>query len=436
MKENKNENKRIMELLEFIKCATTPYHAVEEGIKILEEADFKRINMRDEWDLKPGSSYYVSPYATSLFAFTIGKDWGPGQNLRIGAAHTDHPGFRIKPNAEMVSDGYLKLNTEVYGAPILNTWLDRPLSMAGRVALRSKDPFHPDMKLFDAKEPILTIPNLPIHVNREVNKGIELNRQKDTLPIFALIEEEIGSEKFFNEYLGKSLGVSSEDILDYDIYIYNSEPGVELGLNHDFISSPRLDNLTSVLALLKSIIAGNRKKGINLIALYDNEEIGSRSKQGADSSLLSMLIEKIFRGMNAKRGEQLFDTAADSLLLSVDVAHGLHPNRTEKYDPINKTKLNQGVAIKIDSNQKYAFDTEAVAIVQQICEKANVKYQKSVNRSDITGGSTLGPIISSWLPMKTVDLGVPLLAMHSARETMGSMDQMYLEKLLTYFFKL
>ena len=401
------EKERCKELIDFINHSTSPYHAVEKGIELLEEANFIRLNVRDEWKLNKGASYYVSPYPTSLFAFTVGDSWEPGQGLRIGAAHTDHPGFRLKPKAEMTSNGYLKLNTEVYGGPILNTWLDRPLSLAGRVAIKSNDPFHPIMKTFDIKEPIITIPNLAIHINREVNKGVELNRQIDTIPLFAMENEKTNKETFLLDYISQHLNIDSKDILDYDIYVYNADPGIELGLNKEFISSPRLDNLTSVLALLKGIIKGKRDRGINLIALYDNEEIGSRSKQGADSSLLSLLIQKVFRGLGVERGEELFDTSLDSLLLSVDVAHGLHPNRPERYDPINKTKLNEGVVIKIDSNQKYTFDTEAVAIVQQICHKAGIKYQKYVNRSDVGGGGTLGPIISSWLPMKTVDLGIP-----------------------------
>ncbi len=428
------KNETIKELIDFINKATTPYHTVEEGKKLLKNEGFTELNTREEWKLEAGGSYYVAPYATSLFAFTVGKDWKPGQNIRIGAGHTDSPGFRVKPNGEMNSNGYLKLNTEVYGGPILNTWMDRPLSIAGRVALKSKDPFKPNMKLFDIKDPVLTIPNLPIHINREVNKGIELNKQIDTIPLLAMENDKINKENYFTEYIAKQLDVSPEEILDYDIYIYNVEKPYEIGINKEFVSGPRLDNLTSVLALLKAVAKGKRSQGINLIALYDNEEIGSRSKQGADSAILNLLIEKIFTGLGAKSGEKLFNIAVDSLLISVDVAHALHPNRPEKFDPVNQAKLNNGIAIKIDSNQKYTYDTESVAIIQQICEKAGIKYQKFVNRSDVGGGGTLGPIISSWLPMKAIDLGVPLLAMHSARETMGISDQIYLEKLLFEFF--
>lgn len=430
------ENRISKELLNFIDKGTTPYHTVKEGKKVLEEANFTELNIRDGWDLKPGGAYYVSLYETSLFAFTIGNEWDKGQNLRIGVAHTDCPGFRIKASGEMISNDYLKLNTEVYGGPIINTWFDRSLSIAGRVAIKSEDPFHPKMKIFDIKEPVLTIPNLPIHLNKEINKGIELNRQIDTIPLFSMQGKETNKKGFLKEYIGEKLDIKPDDILDYDIHIYNAEEGTELGMKKEFISAPRLDNLTSVLALLKAIINGRRNEGINLIALYDNEEVGSRSKQGGDSSTLNLMIEKIYRGLAKSEGEKLFETLVDSLMISVDVAHALHPNRPEKFDPINHAKLNQGIVIKMDSNQKYTYDTEAVAIIQQICEKAEVKYQKFVNRSDVIGGSTLGSIISSWIPMKTVDLGVPLLAMHSAKETMGKTDQLYLERLLSTFFLL
>ena len=432
----------VNDLLEYIDSASTPYQVVTEGIKKLKAAGFKELSMRESWNVAAGGAYYVTPYPTSLFAFTIGSDWKEGQNFRIAAAHTDQPGFHIKPNAVMAEGKYLKLDTEVYGGPILNTWMDRPLSIAGRVALRSEKPFHPRMELIDIRKAVLTIPNLAIHVNRDVNKGIELNRQTDMIPIMALkkelgqVDQTDGENRYLIKYLANYLKVKADDILDYDIYIYNSEKGCILGFEEDFISAPRLDNLTSVLALLKGIITGQREEGINFIALYDNEEIGSRSKQGADSNLLNILLEKIYSGLCSCSREELYRATSDSFILSVDVAHAVHPNRPEKYDPNHHTTLNGGVVFKIDSNQKYTFDTEAIAIVQQICELEEVKYQKYVNRSDMPSGSTLGPILSSWLPVKTVDLGVPILAMHSAREMMGVQDQEYLERLICKYFQM
>ncbi len=431
----------VNELLEYIKIASSPYQAVMEGSRRLKTAGFTELDMKDKWNLAKGGSYYVIPYATSLFAFTVGSMFKEGQNFRAAAAHTDHPGFRIKPNAEMITGNYIKLDTEVYGGPILNTWLDRPLSLAGRVALKSKEPFHPEMRILDIGKPILTIPNMAIHINREVNKGLELNRQTDMLPILA-VKEEYGARSRNNgrNYLigclADYLKVKPEDILDYDLSLYNAEEGCLVGLNDDFITAPRLDNLTSVLALIKGIVEGKRCTGINLIALYDNEEIGSKSKQGADSAILNMLLEKLYAGLGVNPMEEINRTVADSMLLSVDVAHALHPNRPEKYDPNNQAMPNAGVVLKIDSNQRYTFDTEAVAVLQQICELSGVKYQKFVNRSDMPGGRTLGPIISSWLPVKTADIGVPILGMHSARETMGAEDEEALIKLISKYFQL
>jgi len=281
---------------------------------------------------------------------------------------------------------------------------------------------------------MLIIPNLSIHVNKDVNKGVELNRQIDMLPLLSMANEDISEEQFFLGLLAKELGIEKSRILDYDMYIYNREDGSFVGANDDFVSCPRLDNLTSVWSLLKGIHTGRRKEGINLIALFDNEEIGSRTKQGADSSLLTIILEKIVTGLGFAK-DSLYRELTDGFLLSVDVAHGVHPNHPEKYDPTNYTALNEGIVLKIDSNQKYTFDTEAVAIVQQLCEAGGIKYQKFVNRSDMPGGMTLGPIISSWLPVKTVDIGIPLLAMHSSRELMGTKDQAYMNALIKTFFE-
>jgi aspartyl aminopeptidase len=390
--------------------------------------------MKENWELEKGMGYYIKPYPTSLFAFTIGEDWEDGQNVRIAAAHTDHPGFRVKPNADIKSGAYRKLNTEVYGSPILNTWIDRPLSLAGRVALKSGDPFHPEMRLLDMKKPLLIISNLSIHVNREVNKGVEINRQIDTLPLLSMANEDLSEEQFFLSVLARELGIDKSNILDYDMYIYNRDDGSFVGVNDDFVSCPRLDNLTSVWSLLKGIHTGRRKAGINLIALFDNEEIGSRTKQGADSALLTILLEKILTALGLTK-DSLYGILTDSFLLSVDVAHGVHPNHPEKYDLTNYTALNEGVVFKTDGSQKYTFDTEAVAIVRQLCELGGVKYQRFVNRSDMPGGETLGSIISSWLPVKTVDIGVPILAMHSSRELMGTKDQAYLNDLIKAYFE-
>lgn len=427
-------NAAIASLKEFITDATSPYHVVAKSKQILDAEGFTELPFDTTWNIENGGRYYTIPYGTTIFAFTTGREPGNLPALRIATAHTDHPCFHIKPFPEMKEHGYLQINTETYGGPILNTWLDRPLSVAGKVCLKSDSVMNPKTVLFDAQVPLLTIPNLAIHINREINKGVELNKQTDLSPIISMANETLNNDHFFMEYLAKQLQVNVDEILDFDLVIYNCEEPCVTGLNEEFFSSPRLDNLTSVVACLKGIINDINEHDIHVIAMFDNEEIGSRTKQGADSSLTSMLLEKIYTGLGHGRAS-LYNAYFNSMLLSVDVAHCLHPNHLAKNDPTSFCELGKGVVFKLDSTQKYAYDTEAIATLEQICQAHGAKYQKFVNRSDLLSGSTLGTIISSWIPIKTVDIGVPLLAMHSARELMGSQDQIELEKTIEGFFK-
>lgn len=427
-------NTVIADLKDFITEATSPYHVVAKSKQLLDQAGFTELTFHTGWNLENGGRYYTIPYGTTLYAFTIGEESSNLPSLRIATAHTDHPCFHIKPYPEIKEHNYLKVNTETYGGPILNTWLDRPLSVAGKVCLKSDCIMQPKTVLFDAKVPLLTIPNLAIHINREVNKGIELNKQTDLNPIIGMMNQSLNKDHFFIEFLAKQLQVDPDEILDFDLSIYNCEEPTVLGMNEEFFSSPRLDNLTSVMACVNSIIHDENEKDIHVIALYDNEEIGSRTKQGADSSLSNMLLEKIYTSLGHGKAS-LYNAYFNSMILSVDVAHCLHPNYVAKNDITSYCELGKGIVFKLDSTQKYAYDTEAVAILEQICLAHNVKYQKFVNRSDMTSGSTLGSIISSWIPIKTVDIGVPLLAMHSARELMGIQDQIELENGIKSFFK-
>ena len=429
----KEEKQRAKALMKYIGKAVTPYHAVAEGASILKEAGFEELKLTERFQVKEGGKYFLTVYGTALFAFTVGEEVTEGQNFHIGAAHTDYPCLHIKPQPELVTSGYMKLNVEVYGGPILNTWLDRPLSIAGRVALKGEDVYNPKMCLVDFKRPVVTIPNLAVHMNREVNKGVELKPQGDMLPMLGMLSDKWNKDNYFLTMLAKELKVAPEEILDFDLFVYCAEDGALVGCEEDMISCPRLDNLTSCHALLEALIAGGRKNGINLIALYDHEEIGSRTKQGADSAMLMLVLERIYTALGMSK-VSLDEAIMRSFLFSVDVAHALHPNHTEKYDPVHQVRFNEGVVFKINSSQRYTFDTEAIAIAQGICEKAQVKYKKFVNNSNVAGGGTLGPIISSWLPMKTVDIGVPIMAMHSARELMGMDDQTHLAKMMCAFF--
>lgn len=423
-------------LFDLLKKGVSPVQAVRACEERLSDAGFQKLDYKDDWKLEKGGRYYVDHHDTTLFAFAVGEDWTQSEapQIRIAAAHTDFPCLRIKPSADVVSNGYAQVNIEVYGGAILNTWLDRPLGIAGRVAVRGAHPFTPIVREFVSDKNLLTIPNLAIHMNREVNKGVELNKQVDMLPILALIPEEEKQADYFLTFLARELSVKKEDILDFELTVFCKEEPQYIGLNDDFISSPRLDNLNSCSALVSAIIDGKRNEGLNLIALFDHEEIGSRTKQGAGSILLHDMLLRILKGLGREMTAER--DLYQSMILSVDVAHGLHPNQAGKMDITNKPVLGKGFCIKEASSQSYATDCEAIAIIQQICEAKKIPYQKFVNRSDMPGGGTLGSIASALLPVKTVDIGIPLLAMHSARELMGSADQQALKDLAVAYFSL
>lgn len=423
-------------LFDLLKKGVSPVQAVQACKERLAAAGFCEIDYEKEWNLKEGGRYYVDHHNTTLFAFTIGDAWTKTQapQIRIAAAHTDFPCLRIKPSADVTSNGYAQVNVEVYGGAILNTWLDRPLGVAGRVAVRSENPFAPEVRDFVSEKNLLTIPNLAIHMNREVNKGVELNKQVDMLPVLALLPEEEKKADYFLTFLAEELSVKKEDILDFELTVFCKEEPQFIGLSDDFISSPRLDNLNSCSALVSAVMDAKRNEGINLIALFDHEEIGSKTKQGAGSILLHDMLLRILKGLG--REETAEADLYQSMILSVDVAHGVHPNQAGKMDITNKPVLGKGFCIKEASSQSYATDCEAIAIIQQICEKEAIPYQKFVNRSDMPGGGTLGSIASALLPVKTVDIGIPLLAMHSARELMGTADQQALKRLVEAYFTL
>ncbi len=422
-----------MELFEYLNGAVTPYHAVDLGTEILTKAGFTEQKLEEPFSIERGKGYFIRVYGTGLVAYTVGEMFDAEEALHLAVAHTDAPCLRVKPVAELLSGEYKRLDVEVYGGAILNTWFDRPLSLAGRVVLRGENAYAPKLVTVDLKRPILTVPNLAIHMNREVNKGVEYKPQRDLLPLFGMLKEGESKETYLRGLLAKELQVKEEEILDYDLTVYCAEQACYLGEGEEFISAPRLDNQLSCYALLQAISAGKHTSGICMAVLFDHEEIGSRSKQGADSALTGAIIERIYTALGLTR-ETMQAALAKSIMLSVDGAHALHPNRQDVYDPVNRATINKGIALKINSSQRYAFDTETVAIAQVLCEEEGVRYQKVANHSDQVGGSTLGPILSSWIPMRAIDLGVPLLAMHSARELAGREDVNYLLRFLTKFY--
>lgn len=426
-------------LLQLLEKSVSPYHTVLEAEKRLKESGFEELPASGMWNLQPNGKYFVEYHGSSMFAFTLGEVFCGPRLLRIAAAHTDFPGLVIKSHPDIEKEGYRQLNVEVYGGAILNTWLDRPLSAAGKVILRSENIWEPEIRYVNFEEPFLIIPNLAIHMNREVNKGTELNRQTDLLPVMGLAGENPDKESFLN-YLAEYLKVGKEEILEFDLRLYCAEPPVMLGSHKELISSQHLDNTTSVQALLDAVTAsgqGRQPDGIRLMALFDHEEIGSRTKQGAASMLLPLVIKKItasasyFQQKSPFSAEELLE---DAMMLSVDVAHGTHPNYSGKMDVTNHPVLGGGFCIKEASSQSYATDCGAIAVLKQICDAGRIPYQTFVNRSDQPGGGTLGSAASSFLPVPVVDIGIPLLAMHSARELMGKSDMKALSDCVRLFF--
>lgn len=439
------------QLLKYIGACTSPYHTVDTSLQMLLDSGFTELSLEDEWQLDSGS-YVVNVFGTTLFAFHIGKKLE--HTLRIASAHTDFPAIRVKPNPITSMKGYTKLNVEMYGGLIENTWLDRPLGAAGTVVLKGKNAFDVDSVLVDTKRPIAIVPNLAIHMNRSVNDGVKLNRQKEMLPILmmernnednptkplnnrnnpSLFSESDTQYDEWTKFLADEVDCDPSEILSYEMTLYPTELGCVLGTEGDFISSPRLDNLTSCFSVLSGIIQAKKMNvnGVRCAILFDNEEVGSRTKQGGAGMILPNLVKRVYDALGYSN-QEMDSFISKGFMISSDVAHGLHPNYPEKNDITNIPVLNKGLALKIACSQSYAGDAKAIAIVKGLCEEADAQYQIYVNRSDIPGGSTVGSISSAMLPMRTIDVGLPLLAMHSARELMGAVDQEQLNRLMNHF---
>ena len=421
------------DFFDYIESSTSPYHTVEESYRRLEDQGFTPLSMDEEWNLTEGD-YVIDVYGTTLVAFHIGKD--PRETLRIASAHTDFPGFRVKPNPMITEKGYGKLNVESYGGLIQYTWFDRPLSLAGVVVTKGEG-LDVETHYVDVAKPVATIPSLAIHMNRTVNEKAVFNKQKEMLPL--LLMRGVGTEyeedkTLLNGLLAEEIGCEPKDILSYELTVYNTDSVETVGFDAEFISAPRLDNLTSCYACLQGILSAKEQQatGIRMAFLFDHEEVGSRTKQGGASLLLPNVVRRVYRALGLS--EEACDAdIAKGFMISSDVAHGYHPNYGEKNDITNYPTLNGGVVLKIASSQSYAGDAVAQAIVTDLCETHGIKHQIYVNRSDIPGGSTVGSISSAQLVMRTMDIGLPLLAMHSARELMGTYDQIELNRLLTVF---
>ena len=430
------ERKQAKDLLDFIYDSPTAFHAVETVKKILDENGFKEIKESDKWDLKSRDKYYVIKNDSSIMAFVVGDENIEETGLRLIGAHTDAPGFRVKPNPQMISEGkYVKLNTEMYGGPIISTWYDRPLALAGKVAIKGASPLKPETRLVNINKPMMIIPNIAIHMNREVNDGYKYNKQVDTLPLLGLINEKLENKDYLMNILEAELNVNKEDILHFELMPYEYEKGTLIGMNEEMISSGRLDDLWMVYAGLVALLDSRDNAATKVLICVDNEEIGSLSAQGANSTLLNNLLERLTMGLGKNR-EEYYRALSNSIMISADLAHAVHPNLGDKADPTNRPVLEGGPVLKIAAAGSYSTDSFNGAVFAEVCKAANVPFQKFVNRSDLRGGTTIGPVTAANLTIPVIDMGAPLIGMHSIRELATVKDNTYTIKAFTEFFSL
>ncbi len=421
--------KRLMELLEY---GVTASHVIDYMKKeLVQNHNFAELELEDVFSLDNNKGYYVNLYGTNGIAFRVGDNISDKPVFRIAMAHSDYPCFQVKPNAMLKGAYASKLNVELYGGMNQKAWMDRPLGIAGKVIVKGEDAFTPQTLLYKSENALCVIPSLAIHMDRELNKKGALDVAKELVPLIALSED-----VNLLDVIAKELDVDVENILDYDLFVYNMDQARFCGVDASMISAPKLDNLTSVAALLDSIIEAKEvpDNTIDMMVVFDNEEVGSLSKQGADSQLLCAVIEKIIQSLQLS-STWMTDVAKKSFLLSVDVAHANHPNYEEKSDASNKAYLGHGFSLKRSVGQKYGTTAESAAIVKVICKEENIPYTIAMNRTGIPGGSTLGPIATSHIPFPCADIGMPILAMHSATELGAISDYNALKRFVTAFYK-
>lgn len=420
-------------LLDMLDSSPVNFLAAEYAVKRLDAAGFEKVEMTSLPMLETGKGYYITKNNSAVFAFRVGTG-GVTDGFKLICAHTDSPCFRVKPSPEMVSEGgMIRLNTEVYGGPILYTWFDRPLSLAGRVILRGSSVLHPVIRLLHIRRPLLLIPHLAIHFNREVNEGNKINRQKDMMPVLGFITEHFEKNNLLLNVIAEELGGDAGDIIDFDLSLYDATPACLCGLNNEFVSSGRQDDLLMAFAGLEALLSSKPSGMTQVLALFDNEETGNMTKQGSASPVLRNLLDAVILNRGGKPAD-LYAAVENSFMVSADMAHALHPNYSDKHDPTNHPVMGGGPVIKYNANQKYVTDAESAAVFSEVCRAAGVPCQYFVNRSDIAGGSTLGNTLTTQLPMRGVDMGNPMWGMHSARETSALVDTEYTVKAFTAFY--
>ncbi|MCR5453662.1 MAG: M18 family aminopeptidase [Bacteroidales bacterium] len=422
------------DLIDFVSYSPSTFHVVRNIKAALLRKGFKELPLTEPWQIEKEGKYFVAQNDTTLAAFIVGMGQPEKDGFRIIAAHTDSPTIKIKPSPEIVvSNSYIKLNTEVYGGAILNTWFDRPLSIAGRVVLKSKTPFKPEVRQLIVKRPLLQIPNLAIHFNRKVNDGVPINPQKELSPLLACIKSPLENRNYLVEIIARELNISPDAILDFDLSLYDTEKGCLIGANNEFISCARLDNLSMIHAGMEGLFTSPNINATQMMVCFDNEEVGSRTRQGAASPFLKNVLERIIYKLNGDK-EEYMRAIYNSFMISADPAHGLHPNYAEMSCPTNHPIINKGPVIKYNADQKYCTDAESAAIFAQLAEAAGAPVQRFTNRSDLAGGSTLGSISTSQTDFKCVDVGTPILAMHSIREICGVYDHFNIKNIFKTFY--
>ncbi|CDC27508.1 m18 family aminopeptidase [Prevotella sp. CAG:386] len=430
----------IKRLLSFLDASPVNFLAVKNLTEELQQHGYRRIDTTEALGtVKAGDKFFVTKNDSSIYAFQIGRKALAETGFHMICAHCDSPTFRIKPHAEIDCEGgIVKLNTEVYGGPIMSTWFDRPLTLAGRVIVKSKDVMTPTTLLLHVKRPLLQISNLAIHFNRQVNDGVKLSRQKDVLPILGIINDELEKGNLLMniilEELNKQQTVAREDILDFDLYLADATPACTFGAHNELISSGRLDDLSMCFAGLEALLASQPTDTTQVLAIFDNEETGSQTKQGAGSPFLSYMLKRIALAQGGTE-EAYYQAVERAFMISADNAHAWHPNYSEKYDPTNHPMLGGGPVIKFNAAQKYASDAYSASVFAGLCKKAGVPCQRFVNHSDVAGGSTLGNILASSIPLRGVDMGNAILAMHSCRETGSTADHEFCVKVFTQFYQ-
>lgn len=425
-------DKTIYKLLDFISDSPTAFHAVDTMKNQLTKAGYDLLQEGDNWNLQPGGRYMVTRNLSSLIAFRIPENLRGG--FHIIASHSDSPAFKIKENPEMETAGmYVRLNVEKYGGMLMAPWMDRPLSVAGRLLIKEGETL--TTKLVNIDRDLLLIPNLAIHMNREANNGYAYNPQKDMLPLYG----SISSKDTFFRQVAEAADVEPEQIQGHDLYLYSRMPGTIWGAENEFLSSGRLDDLQCAFASLSAFLSSDTGYDAGPIPAHcvlDNEEVGSSTRQGAASTFLKDTLERICLSLSENGTEaDYLRMLTSSFMLSADNAHALHPNHADKADPTNQPAMNKGIVIKYNASQKYTTDAVSASVFKAICQQAKVPYQSFFNRSDMTGGSTLGNIAGNQVPVSTVDIGLPQLAMHSPYETAGALDTDYFIRAAEVFFR-